>query len=321
MPFKRVIITGGAGFIGSHLIDRLLAAGTDVVCFDNFSTGRLGNLRSAQRAGARLDVRTIDVTDEFEVEGLADAVLHLASPASPADYLRLPLETMRVGSFGTFHALELARRHNARFLLASTSEVYGDPLVHPQPEGYWGNVNPIGPRSVYDESKRYAEALTMAYRRTHGLNTTIARIFNTFGPRMRRNDGRAIPAFIDQALTGRPLTVAGSGTQTRSFCFVEDTVEGLLRLVASDLPGPINVGNPQELTVRALAELVRLLTRSESDLAFVDLPADDPQLRRPDITEARTQLGWEPRVSLEDGLERTIAWFRKTVALAPADLA
>jgi dTDP-glucose 4,6-dehydratase len=306
----RAVVTGGAGFLGSHLCARLLEEQYEVVCLDNFLTGRPGNVQHLlPHEGFRL-VRT-DVTDYVHVPGPVDAVLHFASPASPVDYLQLPIETLKVGSIGTLHALGLAREKGARFLLASTSEAYGDPQVHPQREDYWGHVNPVGPRGVYDEAKRYAEALTMAYRRTHGVDTAIVRIFNTFGPGMRPDDGRAIPTFIWQALTGRPITVAGDGSQTRSVCYVDDLIEGLVRLLRSDLAGPVNIGNPRELSVRQLAEEIRLLCSADVEIVHVPRPEDDPTVRQPDITLARTELGWEPQVSLRDGLERTIAWFRE----------
>jgi len=306
---SRVVVTGGAGFLGSHLCERLLDDGCEVVALDNFLTGSPANVEHLlERDGFRL-VRA-DITDYLHVPGPVDQVLHFASPASPIDYLQLPIETLKVGSIGTLHALGLAKDKGARFLLASTSETYGDPQVHPQPETYWGHVNPVGPRGVYDEAKRYAEALTMAYRRTVGVDTAIARIFNTHGPRMRPKDGRAIPAFASQALTGRPLTVAGDGSQTRSIIYVDDLVEGLLRLLRSDLSGPVNIGNPHETTVLHLAETIRRLAGSDSEIVFVDRPVDDPSVRQPDITLARTALGWEPQIGYEQGLARTVAWFR-----------
>jgi dTDP-glucose 4,6-dehydratase len=309
MQRQRAVVTGGAGFLGSHLAERLVEGGFEVLCLDSFLTGSRENLDGLlDRPSFRL-VET-DVCDGLSVRGPVDAVLHLASPASPVDYLRYPVETMRVGALGTLHALELARQKGARFVLASTSETYGDPLVHPQPETYWGNVNPVGPRSVYDEAKRFAEALTMAYRRTHRVDTGIMRIFNTYGPRMRADDGRVVPTFVMQALRGDPLTVAGDGLQTRSLCYVDDLVEGVMRMLASPHPGPVNLGNPEELTVLELAGLVRDLTASGSGLTFVPLPADDPALRRPDIRLARAVLGWEPKVCVQEGLLRTIAWFR-----------
>ncbi len=306
---RTAVVTGGAGFLGSHLCERLVHDGYHVVCLDNFLTGTPDNL--AHLAGhPRLRVLRADVSDYMHVVGPVDLVLHFASPASPVDYLKLPIQTMKVGSVGTLHALGLAREKGARFLLASTSEVYGDPQVHPQPEDYWGHVNPVGPRGVYDEAKRFSEALTMAYRRTHQVDTGIVRIFNTFGPRMRPHDGRAIPAFIGQALRNEPLTVAGQGTQTRSICYVDDLVEGIVRMAATDSPGPVNLGNPHETTMLALAEWIRDLTGSSSELVFVPRPEDDPEVRRPDITRARNLLGWEPRTTVEDGLKHTIGWFR-----------
>jgi len=308
-----VVVTGGAGFVGSHLVDALLAEGERVVVVDNFLTGRRDNL--AHLDGAKdLTVLEHDVTQPFDVEEPVSAVLHLASPASPIDYALLPLETMAVGSAGTWNALELARRHDARFVMASTSETYGDPLVHPQVEDYWGNVNPIGPRSVYDEAKRFSEALTMAFRRTHGTNTGIVRIFNTFGPRMRVDDGRAIPAFVSQALRSEPLTVAGDGSQTRSLCYVTDLVRGLVACMRSGHEGPINLGNPHEVTMLELAEWIGKLAESESQVTFVDAPRDDPKVRRPDITRAHDLLGWAPQVPVEKGLQETIAWFRTVIA-------
>ena len=305
---RRAVVTGGAGFVGSWLCERLLDMGLDVVCVDNFVTGSRDNIAELLRRSG-FSVLEQDVSAGLPVDGPVDWVLHLACPASPVDYLRLPIETMMVGSQGTKHALELAETHGARFLLASTSEVYGDPAEHPQRETYWGNVNPIGPRSVYDESKRFAEALTMAYRNERGVDTGIVRIFNTFGPRMRVDDGRAIPAFMSQALAGAPLTVAGDGGQTRSLCFVEDTVEGLVAMAASAQAGPVNIGSQDEMTMLGLAERVRDLTGSSSTVRFVDLPVDDPRVRRPDTTRAAELLGWQPRVSIEEGLKRTLEWF------------
>jgi dTDP-glucose 4,6-dehydratase len=305
----RAVVTGGAGFLGSHLCERLLDDGAEVLCLDNFVTGSPANVEHLlDRDGFHLLRR--DVTEYVHVPGPVGAVLHFASPASPIDYLKLPIETMKVGSVGTLHALGLAKEKGARFLLASTSESYGDPQVHPQPESYWGHVNPVGPRGVYDEAKRFAEALTMAYRRTHGVDTAIVRIFNTFGPRMRPADGRAIPTFIRQALRGDPLTVAGDGSQTRSVMHVDDLVEGVVRLLRSDLAGPVNIGNPHELSVLALAETIRDLVGSASPVELVDRPVDDPTVRQPDITFARQALGWEPVVGLEAGLSRTVEWFR-----------
>jgi dTDP-glucose 4,6-dehydratase len=307
---RRAVVTGGAGFLGSHLCERLLADGYDVVCLDSFLTGTADNVAHLIGNPAFSLVR-VDVTEYVHVPGPVDAVLHFASPASPVDYLQLPIETMKVGSLGTLHSLGLAKDKGARFLLASTSETYGDPQVHPQPETYWGHVNPVGPRGVYDEAKRFAEALTMAYRRTHDVDTKIVRIFNTHGPRMRPNDGRAIPAFASQALTGRPITVAGDGSQTRSIIYVTDLVEGIIRLLDSDLAGPVNIGNPYEVSVLYLAETVKRLCGSDSEIVFIPRPEDDPMVRQPDITLAREKLGWEPRVEYEEGLEKTIGWFRQ----------
>ncbi len=305
----RVLVTGGAGFLGSHLCENLLASGAEVICMDNLVTGRRENIAHLED-DERFTFVEHDVVAPFEVEGRLDAVLHFASPASPIDYLRLPVETLEVGSLGTSNALRLAERKGARFLLASTSETYGDPLVHPQPESYWGNVNPVGPRSVYDEAKRFAEATTMAYRRHRGVDTGIVRIFNTYGPRMRADDGRAIPTFIPQALRGEPITVAGDGSQTRSVCYVDDLVEGIIRLLLSPHPGPVNIGNPHELSVLELAETIRDLCGSESPVTFVPRPEDDPCVRRPDLSLANELLDWAPSVGLSDGLKRTIEWFR-----------
>lgn len=310
MTKQRAVVTGGAGFLGSHLCDRLLDLGYEVLCLDDFCTGTPANVAHlVERDDFRL-VR-VDVTGYLYVSGPVDAVLHFASPASPVDYLQLPIHTLKVGSIGTFHALGLAREKGARFLLASTSECYGDPLVHPQPESYWGNVNPVGPRGVYDEAKRFAEAMTMAYRNSHGVDATIARIFNTFGPRMRPDDGRAIPTFTRQALAGEPLTVAGDGTQTRSVCYVDDLVAGIVRLLHSDHPGPMNIGNPQELPVLALARMIGELAGTRSPIRFVPRPQDDPTVRQPDIALARRVLGWAPEIDVETGLLRTIDWFRR----------
>ena len=299
------VVTGGAGFLGSHLCDLLLAAGYRVICVDNLDTGSLENI-SHIRDG-NFEFRYHDLTQHLHIEEPVDVVFHLASPASPIDYMRLPLHTLKVGSYGTHNALGLAKFKRARFLIASTSEVYGDPQVHPQPETYWGNVNPIGPRGVYDEAKRYAEAMTMAYHRQQGVDTCIARIFNTFGPRMRPHDGRAIPTFIRQALENKPLTVFGDGSQTRSFCFVDDLIRGLFLLATSGEHLPVNIGNPEERTLLDLAETVLKVTESKSEIVFEALPVDDPQVREPDITRARQLLGWEPEIGLEDGLRRTIA--------------
>jgi len=309
----RVLVTGVAGFLGSHLADRLLAGGYAVVGMDNFVTGRPENIAHLIGHERFLFVRH-DVTNFIFVDGLLDGVFHFASPASPRDYLELPIQTLKVGSLGTHKALGLALAKQARFLLASTSEVYGDPLVHPQPESYWGNVNPIGPRGVYDEAKRFAEALTMAYHRFHGVDTRIVRIFNTYGPRMRPHDGRVVSNFIVQALRGEPLTIYGDGSQTRSFCYVDDLIDGIVRLFERGGTEPVNVGNPNEFTVRELADLVRRLTGSTSPVVREPLPADDPKVRQPDITRARALLGWEPRVPLEDGLRRTVEYFRAELA-------
>ncbi len=306
----RALVTGGAGFLGSHLCERLVAEGWEVVCYDTLLTGREENLQALLgREGFSFERR--DVNEFLNVEGPLDWVIHFASPASPRDYLEHPIHTMKVGAVGTLHALGLGRAKGAGFLLASTSEVYGDPEVHPQPEEYWGHVNPIGPRGVYDEAKRFAEALAMAYRRVHGVRVKIARIFNTYGPRMRRDDGRAIPTFIAQALAGLPLTVHGDGSQTRSFCYVDDLVEGVWRLLQSELEGPVNLGNPEEVSILELARLVCKVARSSSEVVFVSRPTDDPGRRCPDISLARRELGWEPKVSLEEGLERTISWARE----------
>ena len=311
----RVLITGGAGFLGSYLCDRFLAEGHQVLCVDNFITGREENILHLMRNSAFRLIRQ-DVSQRYAVEGPVDCILHFASPASPVDYLRHPIETLKVGSLGTFHALEIAQEKKARFLLASTSEVYGDPQVHPQPETYWGNVNPNGPRSVYDEAKRFSEALTMAYHREHGVNTRIVRIFNVYGPRMRNEDGRAIPNFIAQALSGRPLTIYGDGAQTRSFCYVDDMVEGFVRLLGSDFHDPVNLGNPNEMTLLDMAKSILRLTGSRSSLTFGPLPVDDPKIRRPDIRLAEKVLKWKPKTGLEEGLIKTIEWFRKTIPQA-----
>ncbi|MGI9023473.1 MAG: UDP-glucuronic acid decarboxylase family protein [Acidimicrobiales bacterium] len=310
MTGRRVVVTGGAGFLGSHLCRALLEAGDEVVAIDNLVTGSIENIAPlfGQEAFTFLHH---DVSNFVYVSGPVDAVLHFASPASPIDFARIPIQILKVGSRGTQNALGLAKDKGARFLLASTSEVYGDPLVHPQPETYWGNVNPIGPRGVYDEAKRFAEAMTMAYNHHHGVEVRIVRIFNTYGPRMRPDDGRAVSNFLVQALAGRPLTVYGEGNQTRSFCYVDDEVRGILALLDSDHEGPMNIGNPNEFTIRHLAEAVLELTGSSSELSFSPLPVDDPAQRRPDITLARTVLGWEPKVTLEEGLARTADWFRR----------
>jgi dTDP-glucose 4,6-dehydratase len=310
---SRTLITGGAGFLGSHLCERALANGHQVVCVDNLVTGRTDNI--AHLLGrADFEFLKHDVSRSFEVEGPVDYVLHFASPASPIDYLELPIQTLKVGSLGTHNSLGLAKAKNARFLLASTSEVYGDPKEHPQKETYWGNVNPVGPRGVYDEAKRFAEAIAMAYHRYHGLEVRIVRIFNTYGPRMRLRDGRVVPAFVQQALTGEPMTVFGQGQQTRSFCYVDDLIEGIWRLLLSDLREPCNIGNPHEMTILEFAETIRDAVGSSSPIDFKPLPVDDPQTRQPDITQARERLGWEPQVPLAQGLENTIRYFRQALA-------
>jgi nucleoside-diphosphate-sugar epimerase len=306
----RAVVTGAAGFLGSHLSTRILDEGWDVIGFDNLVTGRIHNVVHLEHRPG-FDLRHADVSTGFDVPGEdVDAVFHFASPASPVDYQRHPIETLRVGSLGTQHALDLAVAKQARFVHASTSEVYGDPLVHPQPEGYWGNVNPVGPRSMYDEAKRYAEALAMAYHRVHGLDVKLPRIFNTYGRRMRRDDGRAVPTFVSQAIRDEPITVQGNGSQTRSLCHVDDLIEGIWRLACSAHVGPMNVGNPHEVTVLELAERVRSAAGSRSEIVFVVRAEDDPERRRPDIGLARSVLGWEPRVSLDDGLADTVAWGR-----------
>jgi dTDP-glucose 4,6-dehydratase len=307
----RVVITGAAGFIGSHLCDALLDRGYSVVGVDNLLTGSTANI--AHLANRDFLFIKHDVTNYIYVEGPVDAVLHWASPASPIDYLELPIPTLKVGALGTHKALGLAKAKKARFVLASTSEVYGDPLEHPQKETYWGNVNPIGPRGVYDEAKRFAEAMTTAYRRYHGVDTKIVRIFNTYGPRMRLNDGRAVPAFMSQALRGEDVTIFGNGRQTRSFCYVSDLVDGIIRLMQSDVNDPVNIGNPHEMTIEEIARAIIRLTGSGSTLVYRPLPEDDPKVRQPDITRARTLLGWEPRVGLEEGLTRTLEYFKKTL--------
>ena len=306
----RAVVTGGAGFLGSHLCEALLARGDEVICIDNFLTGGPDNVAHLMNHAA-FRVVPCDVTDFVHVTGNVDLVLHFASPASPVDYLKLPIHTLKVGAIGTWHALGLAKEKGARFVLASTSEVYGDPQVHPQPEDYWGHVNPIGPRGVYDEGKRYGEALTTAYGTSEGVDTGIVRIFNTYGPRMRPYDGRAIPTFIRQALLGQPITVAGDGSQTRSFCYVDDLVTGILAFAATDDAGPVNLGNPDEMSVLQIAEDVVAATGSASEIKLVDLPVDDPRVRRPDTTRAQQLLGWRPSVPWQQGLARTVDWFRK----------
>jgi dTDP-glucose 4,6-dehydratase len=311
----RVLVTGGAGFIGSHLCEFLLDRGAEVVCLDNLLTGTTDNIDHLR--SERFTFIKHDVTNYIYVAGHLDYVLHFASPASPVDYQQLPIPTLKVGALGTHKALGLAKAKSARFLLASTSEVYGDPLVHPQREDYWGNVNPVGPRGVYDEAKRFAEAMTMAYHRYHGLDTRIVRIFNTYGERMRMNDGRAIPNFLRQALTGQPLSIYGDGSQTRSFCYVSDLVDGIWRLMQAPVHDPVNIGNPQEMTLLELAKRVQRLTGSRSPIVFQPLPQDDPRVRQPDITRARTLLGWGPRVDVDEGLGKTIEWFRAALSRGP----
>ncbi len=311
----RVLITGGAGFLGSHLCERFLAEGHQVIAMDNLITGSTRNI--AHLAGhERFRFIKHDVTEYIYVNEPLEAVLHFASPASPIDYLQLPIQTLKVGALGTHKALGLARAKRALFLLASTSEVYGDPLAHPQSEDYWGNVNPIGPRGVYDEAKRFAEALTMAYHRSHGLDTRIARIFNTYGPRMRLDDGRVVPNFIGQALRGEPMTVHGDGSQTRSFCFCSDLIEGVYRLLGSDYTQPLNLGNPNEITILELAHLINGLTGNHAGVVYKPLPPDDPKVRQPDIRRAQRILDWQPEVSLQDGLEQTIEWFRGVLGVS-----
>ena len=305
----RIVVSGAAGFIGSHMCDRLLADGHSVVALDNFLTGNRRNLAHLE-GQPQYRFLERDITQPFSIEGPVDGVVHMASPASPKDYLEHPIETLDAGSIGTRRMLELAREKRARYLVTSTSECYGDPLVHPQVETYWGNVNPVGPRSCYDESKRFTEALTMAYHRKHGVRTNIARIFNTYGPRMKLNDGRVVPAFLDQALRGQPLTVFGDGSQTRSFCYVSDMVEGLCRLMLSEERYPVNLGNPGEMTILEFAERIRRMTGGQPEIVFQPLPEDDPKQRRPDIAKARALLGWEPRVPLEEGLRLTVEYFR-----------
>ncbi|MFO7626144.1 MAG: UDP-glucuronic acid decarboxylase family protein [Candidatus Fermentibacteraceae bacterium] len=308
----RILVTGGAGFIGSHLCERLLDTGHTVVALDNLITGSTDNIAHLSGRGDFSFIKH-DVTEYIYLQGPVDFIFHLASPASPVDYLAYPIQTLKVGALGTHKALGLAREKGAGILLASTSEVYGDPLVHPQPESYWGNVNPVGPRGVYDEAKRFAEALVFAYHRTHGVDTRVARIFNTYGPRMRAEDGRVVPAFICQALDGRDLTVFGDGTQTRSFCFVSDTVNGLIRLMESGFHEPVNIGNPHEMTIVSFARLIQKAVGKGGGIRFDPLPLDDPKIRRPDISRAREVLGWEPVVSLEEGLIPTIEHFRTAV--------
>ena len=308
----RTLVTGGAGFLGSHLCEYLLDKGHEVICMDNLITGSKQNISGIKSGNFRFVNH--NVSEFIKLDGNLDYILHFASPASPIDYLELPIQTLKVGALGTHNALGLAKAKKAVFLLASTSEVYGDPLVHPQPEEYWGNVNPIGPRGVYDEAKRFAEAITMAYHRVHGINTKIVRIFNTYGPRMRINDGRAIPNFLKQALTGKDLTVYGNGSQTRSFCFVSDLIEGICRLLISEQNEPVNIGNPNEMTIQNLADKILQATGSKSKIVQVPLPEDDPKTRQPNITLAKTLLDWEPKVSLDEGLEPTLKYFKEQLS-------
>lgn len=303
------IVTGGSGFLGSHLCDRLIKEGISVICIDNLLTGSIDNIQHLF-GNPGFHFINHDVTNFIHVPGSVDYILHFASPASPLDYHQLPIQTLKVGSLGTHKALGLAKEKRARFLLASTSEVYGDPLMHPQKEDYWGNVNPVGPRGVYDEAKRFAEALTMAYNRYHNISTRIARIFNTYGPRMRVNDGRAIPAFFMQAINNQPVTIFGDGSQTRSFIYIDDQVEGIFKLLMSDITDPVNIGNPEEISVKKMAQEIISLTKSSSSIIFKDLPVDDPRVRQPDITRAKTLLNWQPSISLHDGLKRTYDYFR-----------
>jgi dTDP-glucose 4,6-dehydratase len=309
---KTAVVTGGAGFLGSHLCDKLISEGFKVICIDNFITGNPDNIAHLFGNDNFIFIKH-DVTNFIHVPGKVDYILHFASPASPIDYLKLPIQTLKVGSLGTHKALGLAKEKNAVFLLASTSEVYGDPLIHPQNEDYWGNVNPVGPRGVYDEAKRFAESLTMAYHRYHGLQTRIVRIFNTYGPRMRLNDGRVLPTFIYQALKGEPLSIFGDGSQTRSFCYVDDLIEGIYRLMLSNEVLPINIGNPDEITIKQFAEEVLELTGSKSKIAYHPLPEDDPKVRQPDISKARKILGWEPKINRREGILRTLEYFKRII--------
>lgn len=309
---KVAVVTGGAGFLGSHLCDRLIAEDISVICIDNFLTGRIENIEHLF-GNPNFQFIKLDVTNFIHIPGNVDYILHFASPASPIDYLKFPIQTLKVGSLGTHKALGLAKEKNARFLIASTSEVYGDPLIHPQQEDYWGNVNPVGPRGVYDEAKRFAEAMTMAYHRYHGLETRIVRIFNTYGPRMRLDDGRALPAFISQALKGKDVTIFGDGKQTRSFCFVSDLIDGIYKLLLSNEPMPVNIGNPNEITIEDFAKEVIKLTGSKSKLVYQELPVDDPKVRQPDITRAKNILGWQPKVDRAEGLKITLEYFKKEV--------
>ena len=306
----RILVTGGAGFLGSHLCERLVAEGHEVTCYDSLLTGDTSNLEGLKQSD-QFTYRKFDVTTFVDFDGPLDWVMHFASPASPVDYMEHPIHTLKVGALGTLHCLGLAKDKRAGFFLASTSEVYGDPLVHPQPETYWGNVNPIGPRGVYDEAKRFGEAMAYAYQRTHQIPVRVVRFFNTFGPRMRRNDGRAVPTFISQSIAGEPITVHGDGSQTRSLCYVDDTIDGVVRLLYSDVTDPVNIGNPHEVTVLEIAETIRDLAASGSEIVFKDRPIDDPERRRPDISRAQELLGWSPQVSLEEGLKKTIEWCRE----------
>ncbi len=309
---SRILVTGGAGFLGSHLCERLVNDGYQVICMDNYITGNNRNIEHL-KGNDKIEFVEHDVSKYISVDGEIDFILHFASPASPIDYLELPIQTLKVGSLGTHNSLGLAVAKKSGFLLASTSEVYGDPKIHPQPESYWGNVNPIGPRGVYDEAKRFAEAMTMAYHRVHGVDSRIVRIFNTYGPKMRVHDGRAIPEFISQALKGEPITVFGDGSQTRSFCYIDDLIEGIISLMNSGEHEPVNLGNPHEMTINQLAEKIVELTDSSSEIVFKPLPEDDPKVRQPDITKAKKILDWEPKVTLEEGLSKTIEYFRETL--------
>lgn len=310
----RILLTGGAGFLGSNLCDLLIREGHAVVCMDNLITGKKDNIEHLLD-NDNFEFIEHDVTEFIDVKGEIDYVLHFASPASPVDYLKYPIKTLKVGSLGTHNTLGVAKKHKAKFLIASTSEVYGDPLVNPQPETYWGNVNPIGPRGVYDEAKRFAEAITLAYHRSHGIDTKIVRIFNTYGPRMRDHDGRAIPNFIDQAIKGEPVTVYGDGLQTRSFCYVSDLIAGIYKLMQSDLNEPVNIGNPNEMTLLDLAKKIIQLTGSDSDIEYKPLPVNDPKVRRPDIAKAQRELAWKPKIELREGLTSTIGWFKQLQSL------
>ena len=310
----RILLTGGAGFIGSNLCDLLIGEGHKVVCMDSLITGKKDNIKHLLD-NDNFEFIEHDVTEFIDVKGEIDYVLHFASPASPVDYLKYPIKTLKVGSLGTHNTLGVAKKHKAKFLIASTSEVYGDPLVNPQPETYWGNVNPIGPRGVYDEAKRFAEAITLAYHRSHGIDTKIVRIFNTYGPRMRDHDGRAIPNFIDQAIKGEPVTVYGDGLQTRSFCYVSDLIAGIYKLMQSDLNEPVNIGNPNEMTLLDLAKKIIQLTGSDSDIEYKPLPVNDPKVRRPDIAKAQRELAWKPKIELREGLTSTIGWFKQLQSL------